>query len=223
MKISVVVPTYNCALYVGRAIRSALDQTIAPSDYEVIVVDDGSTDRTPQVLAGFGDRIRVFRLPENRGLATARNVGIRNALGRYIVNLDADDYLHEELLRVEKLYLNLNPEFGAVACDYYVVDEKENHIERRDGRKDPIACGVMFKKENLVAIGLYDESFRMHEERDLRLRYEKNFPIHYIQLPLYRYRRHGANLTNNKEMDAYFHKKLKEKHAPPRRGRKRRG
>ena len=212
MKVSVIVATYNCERYISRAIRSATDQSFPKDDYEIIVVDDGSTDHTKHILESFGDWIKVITLSEHKGLPYACNEGIRKALGRYIVRVDADDYAHEDLLKVEHLYLSLNPHFDAVACDYYIVDENERHLVRENADTEPIACGIMFKKDNLVAIGLYDENFLMLEEVDLRIRYLQRFNIQRIELPLYRYRMHRSNITRDKKSLQYYQDMLAKKH-----------
>ena len=80
----------------------------------------------------------------------------------------------------------------AVACDYFLVNDTEEVIERKNCLTDPIGCGVMFRKDQLVNIGLYDEDFLRHEERDLRLRFVKEHKIYRLELPLYRYRRHSG-------------------------------
>ena len=212
MRISVIIATYNCERYLSRAIRSVIDQSFARDAYEIIVVDDGSTDRTGHVLESFGDRIKVINFREHKGLPYACNEGIRKAMGRYVVRVDADDYAHEDLLRVEYLYLSLNPEFNAVACDYYIVNEKEEHIAKKSADTDPIACGIMFNKDNLVAVGLYDEEFLVLEDADLRIRYLQKFNIHRIELPLYRYRMHKSNLTSDKKSVQYYQNMLAKKH-----------
>ncbi len=212
MHISVIIATYNRERYIGRAIRSLISQSFPNEQYEIIVVDDGSTDRTRYVLESFGDWIKTIALGEHKGLPYACNVGIRKALARYVVRVDADDYVHEDFLSVEYLYLSLNAHFDAIACDYYVVDENENHIARKNADTDPIACGIMFKKDNLVAIGLYDEDFLMLEEVDLRIRYIQKFNIHRIELPLYRYRMHKSNITSDKKSMQYYQDMLIEKH-----------
>jgi glycosyltransferase involved in cell wall biosynthesis len=95
--VSAVIPVYNGARYVRAAIDSALAQTLP--DLEIVVVDDGSTDATPEILAGYGPRIRVHRQP-NGGVAAARNAGVRAARGEYVAFLDADDvWLPEKLAR----------------------------------------------------------------------------------------------------------------------------
>src|SRR3990172_8271100 len=96
--VTVVIPSHNYARYVGDAVQSVLAQTYVP--VEVIVVDDGSTDDTLQVLARFGDRIRVLRLP-GHGVAHARNAGLRAAMGEFIVFVDADDVLLPDALAAQ--------------------------------------------------------------------------------------------------------------------------
>jgi hypothetical protein len=158
-------------------------------------------------------KIKIVNLPKRKGLAYARNEGIRSSSGRYIVCLDADDYMHNDLIYIESCFLNLNTHWDAVSCDYVIVDEHEEHIKRVSAEKEPIACGVMFRVERLIEIGLYDPKFEANEEKDLRLRFEKKgYLIKNIDLPLYRYRRHSTNITNNKEKMEKYDKLLKEKH-----------
>lgn len=90
MKLSVVVPAYNQADPLERCLRSLAAQTLPEAGYEVVVVDDGSTDRTPEVLAGVRDRVRSVRLPRNRGRSAARNAGIEAARGPLVVFVDSD-------------------------------------------------------------------------------------------------------------------------------------
>ena len=212
MKVSVIIAVYNCEKYIGRTVRSLVEQSFPKQDYEILVVDDGSTDNTVQVLDSFGDWLRVIPLGEHKGLPYACNEGIRKTLSRFVVRVDADDYVHEDFLRVEYLYLSLNESLDAVACDYYLVDERGKVIDRKNADTDPIACGIMFRKDNLVAIGLYDEKFLMLEDADLRIRYLQKYNIYRIELPLYRYRMHESNLTKNKELADLYQNKLVEKH-----------
>ena len=96
-KVSIIIPSYNCASYVEEAVQSALSQTY--SDCEVVVINDGSTDNTEEVLAPYRDKI-VYISQENKGLAGARNSGIKRASGDYITFLDADDiFLPEKELK----------------------------------------------------------------------------------------------------------------------------
>ncbi|MDZ4713430.1 MAG: glycosyltransferase family A protein [bacterium] len=212
MQVSVIITCHNYARYLSRAIRSVINQSIAKQEYEIIVVDDASTDETRKIISSYSGLIKPVLLKENVGLAAARNEGIKAALGRFVVNLDADDYIDENLILVESIFLNSNPNWDAVSCDYYVVDESEKHIKRISGSKKPIACGVMFRTDLLYGVGLYDESFKMREEEDLRLRFEKSHKIFNIELPLYRYRKHENNMTKNKNGMAKYKKILNKKH-----------
>jgi len=202
--VSVIITSYNYERYVERAIRSCLDQSLPKSQYEVILINDCSTDNTKKVLENYASDIRIFNLESNIGLAAARNFGIKKAKGQFVIFLDADDYIHHDLLSVLQLFLTENSSLDAVASDYLLVDERGNHIEHVSAEKKPIACGIMFRKDFIIDIGLYDETFRAREEEDLRIRFLKKYNIYNIILPLYRYRRHGENLTDNKqEMDKY--------------------
>lgn len=212
MQVSVIITCHNYARYLSRSIRSAINQTIDKKEYEIIVVDDASTDETQKVIASYSGLVKNVRLKKNVGLAAARNEGIKKALGRYVVNLDADDYIDENLVSIELMFLNSNASWDAVSCDYYLVDENEKHIGRVSGSEKPIACGVMFRTDLILGIGLYDENFKMREDEDLRLRFEKNHNIRNVELPLYRYRKHDNNMTNNKIGMAKYKKILKTKH-----------
>lgn len=210
--VSVIITAYNYGRYIERALRSCLDQSLSKNHYEIIVINDCSTDNTVAILDNYQNDARIFHLEKNVGLSAARNFGIRKAKGQYVVFVDADDYLHRETLQVQKLFLEENHNFNAVAVDYFLVDELENHRERIHSAEKPIACGIMFRKDLLIEIGLYDEQFKAREEEDLRIRFLERFNIYHIPLPLYRYRRHENNLTNNTEMMEQAKNQLNQKH-----------
>jgi glycosyltransferase involved in cell wall biosynthesis len=211
--ISLIITAYNYAQYIERAIRSALDQSLPKSEFEVIVVNDASTDETAQILENYQDVVRVFNLTKNVGLSAARNFGIRKARGQNVVFLDADDYLHSEVLRLQKTFLSENNLIDAVAIDYYLVNERGQHIEHIDSSEKPIACGIMFRKDLLYKIGLYDESFSAREEEDLRIRWSNaGFGIYHVPLPLYRYRMHEGNMTKDLDKMSNSKEQLVAKH-----------
>ena len=110
------------------------------------------------------------------------------------------------------MYLLYNNDVQAVSSDYYIVDDKENIIRRENSQKNPIGCAIMFRIEKLIEIGLYDSSFRMHEEKDLRIRFLKKNVIARLPIPLYRYRKHENNMTNDSKKMKFHYKKLKRKH-----------
>ena len=210
--ISVVVPVYNQDKFVGRCLRSLLNQNFPSDKFEIIVVNDGSTDKTDAALQAFKNQITLIDLKKNSGLPSALNQGIRAAKAPYLVRVDSDDYVNEYFLTILYMFLAENRSMDAVACDYLLVNDKEEVIERRSCIDDPIACGIMFRTDRLIDIGLYDESFLLHEERDLRIRFLKKYAITHVEVPLYRYRRHETNLTNNSSAAEYHLSKLIEKH-----------
>jgi hypothetical protein len=119
--VSVVVPAYNLARYLGRAIDSALGQDWPAQALEVIVVDDGSTDETPEVLRAYGDRIRAIRQP-NGGLVRAVDRGLAEVTGDYVALLDADDEWPSDRLSRHVAHLEAHPEVGLVHGDMTIID-----------------------------------------------------------------------------------------------------
>jgi len=210
--VSIIITAYNYERYIERAIRSCLDQSLAKSQYEVIVINDCSTDNTSKILENYENEVRVFNMEKNIGLAAARNFAVKKALGQFVVFLDADDYIQRDMLLIEKTFLTENNSLDAVSVDYYMVDERGNHIEHVNADEKPIACGIMFRKDLLLDIGLYDESFRAREEEDLRIRFLKKHKVYNIILPLYRYRMHDNNLTKNAAEMEKYKEKLSNKH-----------
>ncbi len=210
--VSVIVAAHDEERYIGRCLRSLLAQRFARSQFEIVVVDDGSTDRTSAILETFGADVRVIRNDKNLGLPASLNKAITSTHSKFVVRVDADDYVNAAFLDVLYLFLAENPGFDAAACDYLLVDDREEVLRRADAMKEPIACGIMFRTEQLIDIGLYDESFLRHEDRDLRVRFLDRYSIHHVPLPLYRYRRHDDNITNDVVAMNFHEERLNEKH-----------
>lgn len=210
--VSVIVAVYNQEKFIGRCLRSLLHQTIPHESYEIIVVNDGSTDRTPYALELFHDAIHPITNEKNIGLPASINRGIMAAKSQYIVRVDSDDYVNLNFLNFLHFYLDQNRYADAVACDYLLVNDAEEVLERANCMDRPIACGIMFRKQQLIDIGMYDENFRCHEDQDLRIRFEKKYSISRLELPLYRYRRHENNITNDSEAMEHHRQNLIRKH-----------
>ncbi len=210
--ISLIITAFNYEKYIERAIRSCLDQSLSRSQYEVIVVNDCSTDNTAKILENYEDEVQVHHLKKNMGLSAARNFAVKKARGQFVVFVDADDYIQRDLLLVQKTFLTENNSLDAVSVDYYLVDDRGSHLKHVNAEQQPIACGIMFRKDLLLDIGLYDESFRAREEEDLRIRFLSKYSVYNIILPLYRYRMHDLNLTKNQTEMSNAAKKLNKKH-----------
>ena len=199
--VSVVVCAYNSADTLGAALDSALTQSLPSQDYEVLLVDDGSTDRTRELAAGYQQEwsnLQSLRFPANRGLAAACNHGLEFAQGRYFIRLDADDTFHRDILTSCVTSLEQG-EADMVYCDRYEVAQPEG--TRRLVRVEPfnlfelIACGTMLRTDVLREIGGYHSLF--WEEYDLFLRYLQHSqrPPVRIPRPLYYYSRHADGMT----------------------------
>ena len=210
--ISVIVAAHNQERYISRCLRSLFAQSVAREKFEIVVINDGSTDHTPSVLEEFADEIVLITNESNIGLPASLNKAIRRARAPYVVRVDADDYVNNEFLHLLHGFLRENKYMDAVACDYLLVDEQEEVLARNNSLTDPIACGIMFRTEQLIDIGLYDETFLLHEETDLRMRFLKKHTIHRLELPLYRYRRHANNSTNDAAAMEHHRQRIIEKH-----------
>ncbi len=211
-KISVIVPVYNQERFLGRCLRSLIDQSMEKKNYEIIVINDGSKDKSKFAANLFKDDIKILNNKKNMGLPFSINKGILSARGRFIIRVDSDDYVNKEFLNFLYNFLSFNPEIDAVACDYLLVDDKERVLRKVNSSKFPIGCGIMFRIEQILDLGLYDKSFLVHEDKDLRFRFLKKHKIQRVAIPLYRYRKHSDNITNNKKSMKKHLKRFKKKH-----------
>ena len=195
---SVIITNFNNKNYLGRAIRSCLKQSLERDRYEIIVVDDGSKDESREVIKSFRGIVPIY-LKHNVGVARASNEGIKRALGAFVIRVDSDDYISEHALLFMTEILLANPDVGFVYPDHIYVDENERFVKRVDLDTIPKikrhGAGIMFRKSNLEAIGLYDAKFRNAEDYDLLTRYFKNFDGYHLRLPLYRYRQREGTLS----------------------------
>lgn len=145
-KVSIIIPAYNQAHYLPDAINSALEQS--HPDVEVIVVDDGSTDHTPDVTAEYADRPNVKLIRQaNTGLSGARNRGFSEATGDYICFLDSDDYFSPDKVQKQAAMLDANPDLGFVYCDIVTVDPSGEPVAEQCTveRSDRVLSGNIFQ------------------------------------------------------------------------------
>lgn len=210
--ISVIIPVFNREKYIARCIRSLINQTFEKKNFKIIVINDASKDKTKFVLDIYKNEIEIINNKRRLGLSKSINLGIKKSKTPYVIRVDSDDYVNENFLKILFLFLENNKTYDAASCDYIKVDKNEKVLSREDSFEKPIACGILFKTDQLIKLGLYDESLALHEERDLRLRFLKKHNLLQVKLPLYRYRMHKNNITKNKKKFKSELKKLNKKY-----------
>ena len=221
--VSIIIPAYNAATLVGGAIESTLQQTM--SDFEVIVVDDGSTDGTAQVAAQYGADARVRCISQkNRGLPGARNAGAKISQGKYLAFLDADDFLAANAIEV---MIGKFEETGAAWLNVGVLKIEgeqrtfrhpripEGELLLRILEDDFITRSPFYPRKEFFEIGMYDETIRMREDWDINIRMvaaEKPFAL--VDQPLYFYTRTEGSITtgNRRTLYSYTETLLRKHH-----------
>lgn len=220
---SIIIPSFNCAQYVTGAIDSVLGQTM--QDFEIIVVDDGSTDRTRNIIQPYlaDSRIRYI-YQANRGLPGARNRGAQASTAPFLAFLDADDSLASEALAKMSAALERS---GASWCVIDVLkvrsgsqpEIRKTHIPPGDPfygilTDDFICRGMCFRRRAFFEIGMYDEEMKNREDWDINIRMlERGKAFVYIPDPLYRYSwREGSITTGNSAKMLFYTERIVRKH-----------
>ena len=208
--VSVVIPTYNAAPYLRDALKSVLEQTYR--NCEVVVVDDGSTDNSAQIVAEYPS---VQYVPQqHRGAAAARNFGIRATTGALIAFLDADDYWMPQKLEQQVRFFAEHPSYGMVFTDHITIDPQGRTLQVTNKR--PILDGdivrnifllsnigtptVMVRRDVLSTVGSFDETLHCAEDENLWIRIAMDYPVGLIPVPLTIVRRHNDNVSGRPEV-----------------------
>jgi len=209
--VTIIIPTYNYAEYVIEAVVSAIGQTYRP--IEIIVVDDGSQDNTREVLAEFINAGKIHYIyQDNKGLAAARNTGLRSSGGEYISFLDADDLMDEKKIEIQAMHLDQNPECGVSFSDFRFF--KDNDLSNLMNPPYHHSCELTFRdfirghfmpvhttlvrQEVFKKVGYFDESLRKCEDSDLWIRaMVAGIRFFYIDQVLAFYRLHGRQMVGD--------------------------
>jgi len=225
-KVSVVIPTYNRANLLMSAVSSVLDQSY--SDFEIVIVDDGSKDDTEERIKALGEcRIKYFRNSVNKGVSAVRNIGITNSAGEYIAFLDDDDeWLPGKLERQVDILDNGPSNLGLVYTGSLSVDLAtgsliETTIPRYKGNVlNDLAVlnfiptsSVLVRRECFTKIGLFDENLSYGEDFDLWIRISTEFLIDYIRDPLLIHKDHPQTTTANNKKVAVNVRRILDKHS----------
>lgn len=205
-KLSVVIPAYNCAKYIEETLASVLNQTRPP--YEILVVNDGSTDNTAEVVSKY-PTVRLINKP-NQGPSETRNRGILESTGNWIAFLDSDDMWHSKKLEIVESFIAKHPDTDMLSTAFFIGNEKDwkkitprrifnpndSFFEQLYRRSFIATSSVVIKKEILTTAGGFDTRLLVAEDLDLYLRVAlMNAKFHYIQEHLLYYRSHPASVT----------------------------
>jgi len=205
MTISVVIPAYNSAATLAAAIDSALSQTRPPD--EIIVLDDGSTDNTKELVSGYGERIRYFYQP-NGGLAAARNRGTELASGDWVAYLDADDMWRPDKLALQERQVQARPEAALVYTNATVLGlDGEGEIYADPETIWPelrcrnlfAASSTMAHRQKLMELGGFNPKLRVCEDWDMWVRLRRLYPFTAVPEPVTIYRQTQGSLSSNAE------------------------
>jgi glycosyltransferase involved in cell wall biosynthesis len=193
-KVSVIIPTYNRAQIVGEAINSVLSQSY--DDFELIVIDDGSTDETKELVSSYIPRI-TYLYQGHQGVSAARNRGIASARGDYISFLDSDDLWLREKLSSQMRFMEPHPEYLICYTDEIWIRKGVRVNPMNKHRKHsgmifeqclPLCIvspsSVLIARKLLDEVGMFDETLEVCEDYDLWLRIAARYPIHFIEKPL---------------------------------------
>ncbi len=208
IEISVYIPNYNYGEYIENAIQSLYKQTF--KKFEIIIIDDGSSDKSFEIIKKYSSEkkknLRIIH-HKNKGLIKSSNIAIRASKGKYIMRLDADDYLKSNAL--EKFYnaISRDEEIAMVYSDFYIVDkdlkiirrEKKINLSKNTKLHDLPAHGAccLIRKNYLMEANLYDEEFDRQDGYILWLKFIKKYKILNLNKPLWYYRQHSDSLSSN--------------------------
>lgn len=204
--ISIILPTFNGSKYLEVAVSSCIRQTF--SDWELIIVDDASTDASPKIISRLMQedrRIRTIRHDSNRKLPAALNTGFANARGRYLTWTSDDNCYRPQALAEMVACLDGNADVGLVFSGYSVIDEKGNEIDRiSPGDPDNlhllncIGPSFLYRREVGEQVGSYSESLFLVEDYDYWLRTASCFTLRPLHEDLYLFRQHSGSLTQQR-------------------------
>lgn len=206
--VSVYITNYNYERFIRQSIDCIFEQSF--KNWELIIIDDGSSDGSRSIIEEYRKYSQVTIIyQQNKGLNITNNVAMRVAKGKYIMRLDADDYLVPHALERMAETLEADDKLGLVFPDYYYVDaeghitgeEKRHNFEKEVSLYDQPAHGActMIRLSFLKKIGGYNESFTCQDGYDLWLKFITHYSVRNVTEPLFYYRRHGSNLTTNEE------------------------
>lgn len=211
MKVSIIIRAYNSERTIRKAVDSVLNQDFPKKHFEVIVINDGSTDKTLEILKTYGKQIRLIN-QKNQGAILAANKGFRLAKGKYLICLDADDYFSKNLLKKMTAVLDKNSELNFVYCNYY-EKLKNGRVRLKEVKNifQTLACTTMYRKKDLAKIGFW-KKIKL-PEYDALLKTLGKWRGHQIKEPLYYFNRRKESLSGKRKWVKEAMAELKKLHS----------
>jgi glycosyltransferase involved in cell wall biosynthesis len=209
--VSVIMPAYNSEKTITESIKSVLCQTY--KFWELIIINDGSTDNTENLIKSFNDNRIIYIYQNNKGVSAARNLGLTLSTGSYIGFLDSDDIWESNKLEIQINYFKNNNEISMIHTDFMTFKDSIDHCKYKKYIEPYnnintyfyrllindiiVTSSVILKKEVYDKVGLFDNSFYGVEDWDYWIRVSKNFNISYIDNCLTYYRENEAGISKN--------------------------
>ena len=211
--VSVIIPAFNRVDFIQETIDSALSQSFR--DFEIIVIDDGSTDGTYEKLLEYGDQLNLIthKGRANKGQSASINKGLKQASGKYIVILDSDDFWEPKKLEVQVKYLEDHPAIGLVYSNGYGTNSvgdiiysyhSKDHEDPQDANAVLLDCymalpvNAMVRKDVYDQVGFFNEEYRAAQDHDMLIRIAEVCKFAYLPNFLFYYRRHGDSISHTK-------------------------
>jgi glycosyltransferase involved in cell wall biosynthesis len=216
--VSVIIPCYNREHFIALTVNSVLNQTWP--NIELIVVDDGCSDGSRQILESYGQRLTILEHPGriNRGQSAAINLGLRHSTGAYLAILDSDDLYTIDKIEKQVRFLENNPDIGLVYANCMYIDASgndlhemysSNHIPPNGPEQVLEDCcfnvpsNSLFRRSVFEKVGFQDETLRAGQDHDYAIRIAEVTRIGYIDECLWSYRRHGGSISNTRTLERW--------------------
>lgn len=219
-ELSIIMPLYNTEMYVAQAIQSLLSQTY--TDFELIIVDDGSTDKSLEIVKSFKDsRIKIMRNQQNQGIVFSRNRGLKEAVGEYIAPFDSDDIAMPDKFRKQIDFLKTHPDFGLIGSWIKMIDENGKFIKKKwrlFAKPEEIPAQLLFRnyfaqssvviRREALPVSGYENGFSFGEDYRMWIDIAKKYKMWNYPECLLLYRVHSKNTTSININNIEKHEKM---------------
>jgi len=199
--ISIIIINHNRESFLERSLRSCVDQVVFNKKFEIIFVDDGSTDNSYKIAQKFLSNIRAYKLKKNMGISYASNFALSKSKGEFFIRVDSDDFINKNTINYLHDIMINNKNLAFTYCDHYKVDEfgyKEKIVKLKSKKLlKNHGAGVMFNKKKFLSYGAYNLKLQEAEDYEIISKILRKEKVFYLPIPLYRYYNHNKNISNS--------------------------